>query len=86
MDFVVWVLFGLIVGIIVNLLDPNPEAGGVVPAVILGVLGSVLSGFLANLIFGIELNGFNFASLLVAVGGAIILLFIGRLYQKGKNV
>lgn len=73
-----WIVFGLIVGVIANLVDPEPNKGGVVGAMILGILGAVLGGFLANLIFGIGVSGFNITSLAIAVLGSLLLLFISR--------
>lgn len=78
MNIVSWVIFGLVVGVIANLIDPQPSQGGLVGAIILGILGALLGGFLANLIFGIGISGFNFTSLAIAVLGSLLLLFIGR--------
>lgn len=77
-----WILFGLITGIVANLIDPYPERGGVLGAMVLGILGAVLGGFLGNLIFGIGIAGFNFTSLAVAVLGSLLLLFLGRAFGR----
>jgi uncharacterized membrane protein YeaQ/YmgE (transglycosylase-associated protein family) len=75
-------LFGLIVGIVANAVDPEPNRGGVLGSILLGIVGALVGGFLANLIFGISVTGFNLTSFLVAVAGSLILLFIGRAIRK----
>ncbi len=60
MSLLAWVFFGLIAGSIANLLDPEPSKGGILGSIILGVLGAVVGGYLANLLLGITITGFNF--------------------------
>ena len=82
MNLVSWVLFGLIVGIVANAIDPEPARGGLVSAILLGIVGALVGGFLANLIFGISVTGFNLTSFLVAIAGSLILLFVGKAVRK----
>ncbi len=82
MNLLAWVAFGVISGVIANLIDPEPNQGGIMGAVILGILGSLLGGFLANLVFGVAITGFNFSSFVVAVGGSLLLLFLGRAFRS----
>lgn len=82
MTFLFWIIFGLITGTVANIIDPHPARGGWLGALVLGVLGAVLGGFLGNAIFGISISGFNFPSLAVAVLGALLLLFIGRAFGR----
>jgi uncharacterized membrane protein YeaQ/YmgE (transglycosylase-associated protein family) len=82
MSFLTWILFGSLVGIIANMIDPRPQEGGLIGSIILGVLGSILGGFIGNLVFGVGINGFDLQSLSIAVLGALFLLFMGRTLQK----
>jgi uncharacterized membrane protein YeaQ/YmgE (transglycosylase-associated protein family) len=82
MNILFWVIFGLIVGTVANLIDPEPSQGGWFGAMILGILGAMLGGFLGNMVFGIGISGFNFPSLAVAVLGALFLLFIGKAFGR----
>ncbi len=82
MNFLSWILFGLIVGIVANAIDPQPEQGGIFGAIILGVVGSLVGGFLADLFFGVGISGFDFTSFIVAVAGSLVLLFIGRALRR----
>jgi uncharacterized membrane protein YeaQ/YmgE (transglycosylase-associated protein family) len=82
MNILSWIIFGLIVGVVANLIDPRPAKGGIFGAIILGILGSLLGGFLGNMLFGVSVTGFNFGSFAVAVAGALVLLVIGRLFSR----
>ncbi len=78
MNILLWLVFGLVVGTIANLIDPYPSKGGMLGSVILGILGAILGGILGNMVFRIGITGFNFASLAVAVLGALLLMFVER--------
>lgn len=83
MGILTWVLFGLIVGVIANAIDPSPMQGGILGSIVLGILGAVVGGFLASAIFGLDgVTGFNFESFAVAVLGSLLLLFGGRALRR----
>lgn len=82
MNILAWILFGLIVGIVANTLDPQPARGGLIGAILLGIVGALIGGFLAELIFGIGVTGFNLTSFLIAIAGSLVLLFIGRAIRR----
>lgn len=78
MGFIGWILFGLIVGSIANALDPRPSRGGLLGSIVLGVVGALVGSFLGSLLLGVDVTGFNISSFLIAVGGAMVLLFVGK--------
>lgn len=82
MNILAWILFGLIVGVIANMIDPAPQRGGILGAVVLGVVGALLGGFLGSLIFGIGVTGFDISSMIIAIIGALLVLFIGRAWRR----
>jgi uncharacterized membrane protein YeaQ/YmgE (transglycosylase-associated protein family) len=82
MNILSWILFGLIVGVIAHAIDPAPNRGGIVGTMLLGIVGALVGGFLANLVFGITVTGFNLTSFLVAVAGSLILLLVGRAIRR----
>lgn len=71
---------GLIVGAIAKLLMPGPDPGGWFVTILLGIAGSWVGGYVFGLL---GLAGLG-ASLVGAVLGAMLLLFIYRLI-KGKK-
>ena len=75
MSILAWIIFGLIAGFIASKIV-NKQGEGFVTDLCLGIVGSVVGGFLFTR-FGSEgVTGFNLYSMFVAVIGAIIVLFI----------
>jgi uncharacterized membrane protein YeaQ/YmgE (transglycosylase-associated protein family) len=71
-----WILFGLVVGIVAKFLMPGRDPGGVIITVLIGVAGSLIGGFLGQLL-GIYQAG-EAAGFLMSIVGAILLLFVWR--------
>lgn len=70
-----WIVFGLIAGFIASKIV-NKQGEGFIVDCVLGVIGAVVGGWLFER-FGYEgVSGFNIYSMIVAVIGAIIVLFI----------
>lgn len=82
MNILSWALFGMIVGIVANAIDPAPDSGGVLSAVLLGIAGALVGGFLANLLFGVSVTGFDLTSFIVAVAGSLVVLFGARALRR----
>lgn len=76
MSILSWIVFGLIVGLIAQLLNPNPSKGGILSSAILGIVGAVTGGFVADALLGISITGFNLSSFVIAVAGAIVVVGI----------
>lgn len=82
MNILAWILFGLIVGIIADMLDPKANERSLFSALLLGVGGALTGGVLANIFFGMSISGFNLTSFLVAVAGSLLLLLISRTLRR----
>ncbi len=82
MSILTWIILGLIVGVVANMIDPTPTKGGILGAIILGIVGALVGGFLSSMIFGIGVSGLNLTSILVATAGALLLLFAGRALRR----
>lgn len=74
-----WILVGLVAGGIAKMLLPGKDVGGCVVTMLVGIAGASLGGFLGTLLGFGSFSGFDFRSLLLAVGGAVIVLLILRL-------
>lgn len=73
-----WAVFGLIVGLIARLLYPGRQPMGVIATMILGIIGSLLGGFLAFLFgFRPEEAKFQGAGWIMSIVGAIMVVWIG---------
>jgi uncharacterized membrane protein YeaQ/YmgE (transglycosylase-associated protein family) len=77
MSVLSWILFGLIAGAIAKALHPGKDPGGWIVTIIIGILGGIVGGAIGMYVFGWQdVNGFNFRSFLLAVAGAILLLWV----------
>lgn len=52
---------------------------------IIGIVGAVIGGFLGSTLLGTGLSGFSWQSLLLAIVGALILLWIYRMTTRGRS-
>jgi uncharacterized membrane protein YeaQ/YmgE (transglycosylase-associated protein family) len=75
MSFLAWIVLGLISGFIASKIV-NKAGQGIVMDIVLGIVGAVAGGWLFNTIGHIGVTGLNLYSILVAVVGAVIVLFI----------
>ena len=75
MGILSWVVLGLVVGVLAKWIMPGPDPGGMVITMLLGVAGAFVGGFIGSF-FGLgSVTGFDFGSLALATGGAIVLLW-----------
>jgi uncharacterized membrane protein YeaQ/YmgE (transglycosylase-associated protein family) len=79
-----WIILGLIVGIIAKLLMPGKDPGGFFITIILGIAGAFVGGFIGSTLGLGSVTGFDIRSLLIAVGGSILVLIIYRVTKKNK--
>jgi len=78
-----WIFFGLIVGVVAKLLMPGRDPGGFIVTILLGIAGALLGGWLGR---SMGLYGPNeSAGFLMALLGAIALLFVYRLTLRGRT-
>jgi uncharacterized membrane protein YeaQ/YmgE (transglycosylase-associated protein family) len=82
MGLLSWLVLGLLVGVIAKFFMPGKDPGGFVITIILGIAGAFVGGFISSRIGIGTVSGFDLRSLLIAVGGAILLLVIYRSFKK----
>jgi uncharacterized membrane protein YeaQ/YmgE (transglycosylase-associated protein family) len=83
MNFIGWILFGLVVGAIAKFLMPGRDPGGWIVTILLGIAGSFVGGFLASTLTG---NDKGAAGWIGSIIGAMVLLFIYRLIVGRRRV
>jgi uncharacterized membrane protein YeaQ/YmgE (transglycosylase-associated protein family) len=81
MGWLAWILFGLIAGVIAKFLMPGRDPGGIIVTILIGIVGAVIGGLIGNAIGFGGISGFNLPSLVIAVLGAILLLFLYRRFR-----
>ena len=75
MSIIAWIVLGLVAGWIASKIM-HGEGSGLVMNLVLGVVGAFVGGLLISVIGGVGVTGFNLWSLLVAVLGAIVVLWL----------
>jgi uncharacterized membrane protein YeaQ/YmgE (transglycosylase-associated protein family) len=75
MSILAWLVLGLIAGFIASKIV-NHTGSGLVMDIVLGIVGALAGGFLFSLFGAAGVTGFNLYSMLVAVIGAVALLWI----------
>lgn len=79
------IIFGGIVGWLASLLMRTDQQQGILANIVVGILGSLIGGFVMKLFDSEGVTGFNLRSLLVGVLGAIILLAIVRAFSGSRH-
>ena len=84
MGILAWIVFGLIAGAIAKFLMPGRDPGGCIVTTLLGIAGAVVGGFVGSLLGLGGVNEFSIGSLLLAVLGAILLLWLYRVMRRPR--
>ena len=84
MDFVRWIVLGLVVGVLAKVIMPGRDPGGMVMTILLGIAGAVVGGWISTKLGLGVVTGFSLPSLAIATGGALLLLFANR-QLRGKS-
>ncbi len=84
MNILLWLLLGAVAGWIASLIMKTNQSQGTLIDIVVGIVGAFLGGFLFQTFGQAGVTGFNFYSLLVAVVGAVVLLFLVRLVRRGS--
>ena len=76
-----WIVLGLLAGTIAKAILPGNDPGGIIVTMIIGIVGALLGGFLAQVLFNAKPldEFFDLSTWLTAIVGAIILLVAYRL-------
>jgi uncharacterized membrane protein YeaQ/YmgE (transglycosylase-associated protein family) len=77
----VWIIFGLIVGLVARWIVPGAAPGGIVADVIVGVIGAFAGGWIYSMFGHAGVTGFNLPSMVCALIGAVVLLWLLRVLR-----
>ena len=88
MNFILWIIFGGIIGWLASLIMKTDAQQGIFLNIIVGIVGALLAGWFISPIIGvgtINQNNFSLEALGVSLLGAIILLAIVRLFTRNSK-
>jgi uncharacterized membrane protein YeaQ/YmgE (transglycosylase-associated protein family) len=75
MSILAWIVLGLIAGFIASKIYVG-TGQGILMDIVLGIIGAVVGGYLFDMIGQTGITGFNIWSMLVAIVGAVLVLWI----------
>jgi uncharacterized membrane protein YeaQ/YmgE (transglycosylase-associated protein family) len=81
-SILIWIVFGLVVGVIARFLMPGRQAMGILMTIVLGIAGSLFGGWLGSLLHGAPADFRSGAGWIGSIIGACLLLFIYGWLQK----
>lgn len=85
MGILAWILFGLVAGVLARWVMPGNSPGGIIATIVLGIVGALVGGFLGTQLGFGDLSGFDLRSLVLAVLGGVVVIFIYGLASKGRS-
>lgn len=83
MSFLLFAVFGLVIGALAKLVMPGRDPGGFIVTALIGMVGSMLGAFLGRAA-GLYGPGTQSAGWIMSIIGAMILLGIYRLIVGGR--
>ncbi|MBK6531026.1 MAG: GlsB/YeaQ/YmgE family stress response membrane protein [Deltaproteobacteria bacterium] len=78
MNFLLFAIFGLVIGALAKFLMPGRDPGGFIITAIIGMVGSMLGAFVGRAL-GMYNSGTQSAGWIMSIIGAIVLLGIYRM-------
>lgn len=76
MGYLSWIVFGAIAGWLASMITGNNRDMGLLANIIVGIVGASIGGFIFNQFGASGVQGFDLQSLIVAIIGSVVLLFL----------
>ena len=86
MGILALIVVGLIAGLLAKLIMPGRDPGGLIVTPLIGIAGAFVGGLIVGILGGAGVTGINIWSILVATLGAVILLWVYRLFAGRRTV
>jgi len=87
MNIIIWLVVGGIIGWIASMIMRTDAQQGMILNVVVGIIGSVIGGWLIAPLLGsatVNQNDFSIMGLVASLIGAVILLAIVNLFRRGR--
>jgi len=82
MGILLWIILGALAGWIASMVMGTNAQQGMIANIVIGIIGAIIGGFVMSFFGGSGYTGFNLYSLLVAILGSIILIWIIKLIRR----
>jgi uncharacterized membrane protein YeaQ/YmgE (transglycosylase-associated protein family) len=85
-SIIVWMVFGLIVGLIARMLYPGQQSMSLFATMLLGIVGSLVGGFISWMFgFRPEEGAFRGAGWIMSIVGAMIVVWLGLFVNANRG-
>jgi uncharacterized membrane protein YeaQ/YmgE (transglycosylase-associated protein family) len=81
MGILLFIVFGLVIGLLARALLPGRQSMGLIATSLLGMAGSFVGGFLVSLVTHNRITDFNTAGVIGSIVGAIVLLLLASRFS-----
>ena len=78
---IAWIILGLIAGFIASKIA-NRHGEGIILDIVIGIVGAVIGGWIMAAFGGQGVTEFNLYSVIVAIGGAVVLLLVAHAIRR----
>jgi uncharacterized membrane protein YeaQ/YmgE (transglycosylase-associated protein family) len=85
MSIIGWIILGLIAGFVASKIVNN-AGEGVFLDIILGIVGAIVGGFIFSAFGAAGVTGFNLYSMVVAIVGAVVVLWLYHAITGARQV
>lgn len=81
MNLIVYLIFGALAGWIASMIMGTDEKQGGIMNIVVGIVGAFIGGIIMNTFGQPGVSGFNLYSIIVAVLGSVVLLWLYRAFR-----
>jgi len=81
MGLLLWIIFGALVGWVASMVMGTDGQQGAILNIVVGIVGAVVGGFIMSQFGATGVSGFNLYSFVVALLGAMVLIWIVKLIR-----
>ena len=85
MSIIAWLVFGALVGWIASMIMRTDAEQGALGNIVVGIVGAFIGGSLSSLLGGPSVSEFSLSSVIIAVLGAVVLLFFIRTLSRRSS-
>ncbi len=82
MGIILWIIMGGLAGWIASMIMKTDAEQGIILNIIIGIVGAVIGGLIMNMLGFGGVGGFTLYSFLVALLGAIILIWVVKAIRR----
>ena len=80
-NFIIWIALGGLAGYVASLVMKTSKQQTLVMDIVVGIIGSFVGGFIFNTVFSTNVQSLSIASFVVAVLGAMLVLYLKRRFM-----